>query len=264
MCDDITEPQAAPDAEKDLGERHVALEKAFLAIEHKLRLVLQNIRDIVYMADCNGIITFINDTVRRYGYTPEELIGANILDLVLPADRDRASWHVRERRTGDRRTNSFIVRLISKENAKETEQPVFSLTAEGFYDGEGTGQAFIGTVGIVNEIAVRQPAGLQPKLPLDIDSMVPPAAGPPRVRIEINDPMSNGSVELVCSLLDVHAIHHLISICSNCKRIRNEHGAWEDFEEYLSRRYHLDFSHGICSACERELYDKFLHRGEDG
>ena len=264
MRDDITGYQPAPGSEGDNGVRHAVLEHALIAIEQKLRLVLQNIRDIVYMADHDGVITFINDTVRRYGYTPEELIGVNILDIVSPADRDRASWHVRERRTGERRTNSFVIRLLPKEDGKENDQPVVSLTAEGFYAGEGEGQAFVGTVGIVNEIATKHPAGIQPVLPLNIDSLVQPSATPPRVRIEINDPTSDGHVELLCSLVDVHAIHHLISICSNCKRIRNEHGLWEDFEEFLARKYHLDFSHGICSACERDLYDNFLRRHEDG
>lgn len=243
--------------------RRDAFEHALAAIEQKLRMVLQNIREIVYMADREGFITYINETVSRYGYTPEELIGANILDIVCPDDRERASRHLRERRTGERRTSAYAVRILPKNDGNPANNPVVSLTAEGYYSGAGDNRAFLGTIGIVNEITAGA-ADIQPKLPLDIEAVEPHDAVPPRVRIEISDPANDGRVELLCSLLDIRALHHMVSVCSNCKRIRNEHGIWEDFEDYLSRRFHIDFSHGICSDCERDLYDNFLKRGDDG
>ena len=48
----------------------------------------------------------------------------------------------------------------------------------------------------------------------------------------------------------------LISVCSNCEKIRDENGNWVsyDFTEY----HKAQFTHGICPACAKKLYGEFL------
>lgn len=48
----------------------------------------------------------------------------------------------------------------------------------------------------------------------------------------------------------------LLPICSNCKRIRDDHDNWHKIETYIRERSDAEFSHGICPECSDELYGK--------
>ncbi len=45
----------------------------------------------------------------------------------------------------------------------------------------------------------------------------------------------------------------LLSICSSCKKIRQDKD-WVVLEEYISSHSLADFSHGLCPECIRKLY----------
>ena len=46
----------------------------------------------------------------------------------------------------------------------------------------------------------------------------------------------------------------LLPICSVCKSIRNETGAWEPLETFISSRSDADFTHGLCPRCVAQHY----------
>lgn len=46
----------------------------------------------------------------------------------------------------------------------------------------------------------------------------------------------------------------LLPICSVCKSIRNETGAWEPLERFISSRSDADFTHGLCPSCVAHHY----------
>jgi PAS domain S-box-containing protein len=128
-----------------------------------LNSILNTIPDIVYRLDTEGRITYINDVIKKYNYLPEDLIGKHIFDLVHPEDLEKAKYKVKERRTGERRTISFEVRLLTSKNneipveIRSTEfydQPVFLLNAEGLYISETPKpDTFIGTQAIARDIS---------------------------------------------------------------------------------------------------------------
>jgi len=128
-----------------------------------LNSILNTVPDVVYRLDTEGRITYINDVIKKYNYKPEELIGKHIFDLVHPEDLEKAKYKVKERRTGERRTISFEVRLLTSKNdafpveIRSTElddQPVFLLNAEGIYISEAPNQkTFIGTQAIARDIS---------------------------------------------------------------------------------------------------------------
>lgn len=60
--------------------------------------------------------------------------------------------------------------------------------------------------------------------------------------------------ELQEALTQVKTLSGLLPICASCKRIRDEHGTWNQFELYIRDRSNADFSHGICPDCTRRLY----------
>jgi len=59
------------------------------------------------------------------------------------------------------------------------------------------------------------------------------------------------------ALAKVKVLSGLLSICANCKRIRDEHGHWEALEIYIRERSSVDFSHGLCPECIKKLYPEY-------
>ncbi len=45
----------------------------------------------------------------------------------------------------------------------------------------------------------------------------------------------------------------LIPICSWCRSVRNDDGAWEKVEEYIHRISAAEFTHGVCPHCAEKL-----------
>lgn len=55
--------------------------------------------------------------------------------------------------------------------------------------------------------------------------------------------------ELRTSLQRVEQLSGILPVCSACKRIRDEDGAWSGLEEYLSHRTEARFTSRLCTAC---------------
>jgi PAS domain S-box-containing protein len=68
--------------------------------------------------------------------------------------------------------------------------------------------------------------------------------------------------ELQQALESVKTLSGLLPICSNCKKIRNDQGYWEQVEGYIAKHSEADFTHGICPDCVRKLYPE-LKRNKD-
>ena len=131
--------------------------------ERALKSILTNSPDIIYHLDPKGTITYVNDTVKEYGYSRKDLIGKNILEFVHPDDREKAVHRIDERRTGDRSTKSLEIRLLRKDfayahfEAKSRGFEVLSIDAEGIYSSEKPEmKSFVGTQGIARDILERK------------------------------------------------------------------------------------------------------------
>jgi len=66
--------------------------------------------------------------------------------------------------------------------------------------------------------------------------------------------------ELQKALSDVKTLSGLLPICSNCKKIRNDEGYWEQIEGYIRNRSDADFSHGICPDCAKKIYPEIFDK----
>ena len=64
----------------DISERQRA-EEALRESEEKFRRIFENVQDIYYRTDAQGIIADISPSVQGFGYTHEELIGRQVLDI---------------------------------------------------------------------------------------------------------------------------------------------------------------------------------------
>jgi diguanylate cyclase (GGDEF)-like protein/PAS domain S-box-containing protein len=104
---------------RDITERK-QMEEALRESEEKFRRIFDNVYDIYYRTDAQGIITDISPSVRQFGYTPEELVGSQVLDIYEnPEERSGLLQAVFERgvvvdhevhlKTGDGRVSTASV-----------------------------------------------------------------------------------------------------------------------------------------------------------
>ena len=61
------------------------------------------------------------------------------------------------------------------------------------------------------------------------------------------------------ALTEIETLRQLIPICSNCKKVRNDDGYWEQIDHYLRVHSDIKFTHGICPDCLKKLYPDFAN-----
>ena len=104
-----------------------------------------------------------------------------------------------------------------------------------------------------------------------------------RTTIEV---INQGKKAKICALISATPFHHLdkslallmiedmaetdklrpfIAVCSGCRKVRNEHGAWLHMETYFKD---IDFSHGYCPDClnvaATNIKKQFMAAMDDG
>ncbi len=60
--------------------------------------------------------------------------------------------------------------------------------------------------------------------------------------------------DLQKALAEIKTLSGLLPICSNCKKIRDDKGYWNQLETYLRKHSDIEFTHGICPECSKKLY----------
>lgn len=139
---------------------HQDAESALLNSREELNSIIRSTPDVIYRLDTLGRFTFISDAIRRYGVTPEDLMGKAFIAYIHEDDREPATHRVNERRTGDRSTKRLAIhafgdyRKPGKTNRQTGDRgPVFLVDAEGLYvSGESGVKVFVGTQGIARDI----------------------------------------------------------------------------------------------------------------
>ena len=67
------------------------------------------------------------------------------------------------------------------------------------------------------------------------------------------------------TLQKIRLLEGMLSICANCKKIRDGENQWSPMEVFIQKRSHADFSHTICPECGIKLYgDLYLQSIERG
>lgn len=68
--------------------------------------------------------------------------------------------------------------------------------------------------------------------------------------------------ELKQALEEIKTLSGIIPICAYCKKIRDEKGAWDMLEAYITDHSEAKFSHGICPECyKKELRNLIQNEG---
>lgn len=188
-----------------------------------LEMIINNIpnqifcksRDLVYMG-CNKAFAQVTGMGR-----PSEVIGKSDYDF------HRDSTHADSYRDWDKRIMDENKAVVDIEelfhNSDGSEGTV--LTSKVPLRGED-GKVF-GILGICTDISQRKQMEIENEL-------------------LIND--------LKAAISEVKALSGLLPICSNCKKIRDTEGYWQQVEKYIQDHSEVEFSHGICDDCKKELY----------
>lgn len=59
-------------------------------------------------------------------------------------------------------------------------------------------------------------------------------------------------------MTELSKLRAIIPICAQCKRIRNEKEFWQQVEGYFHDYIGVDFSHGLCPDCLKQLYGEYV------
>ena len=70
----------------------------------------------------------------------------------------------------------------------------------------------------------------------------------------VNQRLGDKNRRLTDYLMEIQALRGIVSICSNCKAIKDPEGSWQPVERYLAKNPEVSFSHGICPKCLKEHY----------
>ena len=66
--------------------------------------------------------------------------------------------------------------------------------------------------------------------------------------------------ELQDALENIKTLRGLLPICSSCKKIRDDHGYWNQLETYIVAHTDAEFTHGLCPECIRKLYPDYSEK----
>ncbi len=79
-------------------------------------------------------------------------------------------------------------------------------------------------------------------------------SGEMKTRELLNQKLMSKNKALEQALKEIKALQGILPICSVCKKIRDDKGAWNQMEIYIEAHSDASFSHGICADCSQKLY----------
>jgi PAS domain S-box-containing protein len=81
--------------------------------EEQYRLLVENINDVIYATDAQGVLTYVSPAVEAHsGYTPAELIGHRFADYIYWEDRPRILQQFEQRLAGHLEPSEY--RIVTK------------------------------------------------------------------------------------------------------------------------------------------------------
>jgi len=201
--------------------------------EAKYRLLAENAMDIIWSMDVDGRLTYISPSVfRQRGWTAEEFMNLSPENRALSKE---GAETVRERMAASR---------LLPPGAQPFEQEMLQATVK-HKDGReilveaqwrlvwGEDGRLLGFQGVTRDITERR-----------------------RMETEREDLIR----ELTRALTEVKQLSGMLPICSQCKKVRDDHGYWSQIETYLSEHSEATFTHGVCPECAQRFREEIQAR----
>jgi len=107
------------DLAKEFNQMAFRLQESQTAIKYSeeyFRSLIENANDLIWILDPRGNYMYVSPSTRRIlGYSPSELMGTNIFDLIHPEDKDATSHQF------DQRVNSLVKPVLTEHRLKHKE-----------------------------------------------------------------------------------------------------------------------------------------------
>ncbi len=119
-------------------------EAALRESEEKYRLLVEDINDVIYRTDQNGIITYVSPVVKSFaGYDPSELIGQPFIKIIYEKDIELLTDKFQDLISGV--TRPLTYRVVNKAN-----EPIWVRSSSKLiYDGKN----IVGVRGVITDIS---------------------------------------------------------------------------------------------------------------
>ncbi len=212
---------------RDITARKKA-EEALARSEAKYRYLTEKMNDVVWTMDVNFIMTYVSPSIRKtLGYSQEEVVGRKPGDIMTPESTERALTVLDQEVKRDQQIGIDPDRAVEYEAEhyhRNGSLVWFAIVASFIRDDNGK---IIGLYGVARNITEQKLAAAEREKLID---------------------------DLKQALSEVKTLSGLLPICSNCKKIRDDKGYWNQLEGYISEHSEALFSHSICPDCATKLY----------
>jgi PAS domain S-box-containing protein len=204
-----------------LSERIAKSEEKLQESEEKYRDIFKNVSDFLYFHDLEGNLIETNLAWKmEYGFSDDDLAHLNLRDLIPERYRNQFDDYLK--RVKENGEDEGLMKVITKEDRERIVEYRNSLV----FDATGP----VGIRGSGRDITER-------------------------VRAE--EALRQERDKLQDALVKVKTLSGMLPICSNCKKIRDDKGYWNQIESYIAKHSEVDFSHSICPECAKKLYPDF-------
>ena len=196
--------------------------------EKKIRDIASSLGEGLYVLNDQGNVTFMNPEAERLlGWTEDELRGKNIHDIVH-----------------NRRPDGMYLSFEACPMHKVID------SGERFISRD---EVFIRKDGVVFPVSViSAPLMEEGKLKASITAFRDISE-----RKLVEQEREKLIADLQKALAEIKTLHGILPICSFCKKIRDNKGAWHQLEAYISEHTESEFSHGLCQECAKKMYPEY-------
>jgi len=211
--------------------RQLADQERLAAQEARYRLLAENATDVIWSMDPEGRLTYISPSIfRQRGWTAEEFMALGPEERALSR---KSSEAIRERMekahqlpSGSQPFEEDLLQATVKHRDGRELQVEAQWRLVWSEDGH-----LLGFQGVTRDITARK-----------------------RMEVERERLIQS----LTQALADVKQLSGMLPICSNCKKVRDDHGYWSQIETYLSEHTEATFTHGVCPDCTQKLREEML------
>lgn len=203
------------------------------AQEAKYRLLAENATDLIWSMDPQGRLTYVSPSIlRQRGWTQEEFLA---LDPEFRAVTGAGARSMQARIAAAPQLppgsqpfdDELIEATVQCKDGREIEvEAQYRLV----WSEDGR---LLGFQGVTRDVTERK-----------------------RLEAEREDLIQ----ELTKALADVRQLSGMLPICSQCKKVRDDQGYWNQIETYLSERTEATFTHGVCPDCARRFREDMQAR----